>query len=475
MSANASGELILSVNSGSSSLKISLFRILSREPSLAPVELVLESDTTSLTSPPAKFTFTVSTASSSDAPPSLASVVDSSEIPAKDISDHKSAFAFFLKHLRERAGYEEGAVSKVCHRVVHGGGYRAPVAIDDESYGQLEKLSDLAPLHNGTALSVIRIALEALPHATSIAYFDTAFHATIPTHISTYMIDQGIAKKRGLRKYGFHGLSYAYILRTVAHYLSLPQRQTNLIVLHLGSGASVCAIKDGESLDTSMGLTPVSGLPGATRAGDVDGSMIFHYLVRNGEHTAKGQEDGDDPRVNVGRMSHEKLQGVEVHVTRAEEILNKQSGWKSLTGTTDFGAIVQRRNHATVDLESQVAGLAYDIFVDRILTFVGSYFVKLGGRVDALVFAGGIGERSVEIRESIVKGVECLGFNLDVGKNEGVNKVRKEGGERVKVVEISGEKKAVEERSRLRKVLVCWTDEQFEMARECTLEKRFWD
>ncbi|KAH8100844.1 Acetokinase family-domain-containing protein [Cristinia sonorae] len=466
MSSPSDRGLILSVNSGSSSLKISLFRVLSGEQSQDPVELILESNTTSLTSPPAKFTFTISSSSSSAPPPS--SQIDSSEISAEEISDHKSALAFFLKHLRESAGYNEKDIKKVCHRVVHGGDYRKPVVIDDESYEHLEKLSDLAPLHNGNALSVIRTTLEALPHASSIAYFDTAFHSTIPPHISTYMIDQNIAKNRGLRKYGFHGLSYAYILRTVSEHLSKPQSQTSLIVLHLGSGASICAIKNGQSLDTSMGLTPVSGLPGATRAGDVDGSMIFHYLARRG-----GEDDsGDDD--DVGRMSHEKLQGVEVHVTRAEEILNKQSGWKSLMGTTDFGTIVQRRNAALSSSESpsadqDLAVLAFNIFVDRILTFLGSYFVKLGGKVDAVVFAGGIGERSVEVRESVVKGVECLGFGIDKGKNEDVQKKREEGGESVKVVDVSAEG------AREKKVLVCWTDEQYEMARECTLEQSFWN
>lgn len=376
------------------------------------------------------------------------------------------------------------------------------------------KLIEFGFRHNGAALSVIRAAVEALPKADSIAYFDTAFHATIPAHISTYMLDQDIAKKRGLRKYGFHGLSCtfsspfilrsfargvltgretdAYILRTISQHLSLPPSQTNLIVLHLGSGASVCAIQNGQSLDTSMGLTPVSGLPGATRAGDIDGSAIFHYLARNGDGSGSGNDTDED---DVGRMSHEKLQGVEVHVTRAEEILNKQSGWKSLTGTTDFGTIVKRRNAALgkerekeeeKDGEEDLATLAYDIFVDRLLTFVGSYYVKLGGRVDALVFAGGIGERSVEVRESVVRGAACLGFEIDQEKNQGVSKVRKEGGESVKVVNVSGGG------GDGKKVLVCWTDEQvcqssfsavrftnvivlqLEMARECTLEKRFW-
>lgn len=198
-----------------------------------------------------------------------------------------------------------------------------------------------------------------------------------------------------------------------------------------------------------MGLTPVSGLPGATRAGDVDGSMIFHYLARNGQGPGHGKGRGKD-KSNVGRMSHEKLQGVEVQVTRAEEILNKQSGWKSMAGTTDFGDIVRRRNEG----KDEWAKLAYDVFIDRILSFLGAYFVKLQGKVDALVFAGGIGERSVEVRESVVRGAGCLGFGIDEGKNEGVRKERKERGESLKVLDVSPEERKGP------RTLVCWTDEQ---------------
>ena len=161
--------------------------------------------------------------------------------------------------------------------------------------------------------------------------------------------------------------------------------------MHLGSGASVCAIKNGKSLDTSMGLTPLTGLPGATRSGGVDPSLIFHYTNK------------------AGRMSHDRSQAVNIHVTLAEEILNKKSGWKAITGTTDFGKISKG--------EREVDRLAFDIFVDRIVGFVGEYFVKLGGQLDALVFAGGIGEKGVKLREEVVRRVGCLGFVIDGEKN----------------------------------------------------------
>lgn len=270
----------------------------------------------------------------------------------------------------------------------------------------------------------------------------------------------------------------SYILRQVASHLRKPISQTTLIVLHLGSGASVCAIKNGKSLDTSMGLTPLDGLPGATRSGSVDPSMIFHYRAE-----AEGGEE-------IGRISR-KAAG-EVHITdvslsfvrllcrgealndacpfhrQAEEILNKHSGWKSLTGTTDFRAITStifpNRNSNSNSSPSYYPSyypasspshpyhaLAFNILIDRILTYVGSYFLKLGGAfaVDAIVFSGGIGERSVELRAAVGERCACLGVVVDREKNEAVN------GAKESVVEIgdgsgSGSVKA----------LVCKTDEQ---------------
>lgn len=220
--------------------------------------------------------------------------------------------------------------------------------------------------------------------------------------------------------------------------------------MHLGSGASVCAIKDGKSLDTSMGLTPLTGLPGATRAGGVDPSLIFHYTNK------------------AGRMSHDRSQAVNVHVTQAEEILNKKSGWKSITGTTDFGLIVKNMKaneekvaagDATED-EAKWA-LAFKLFTDRVIDFVGAFYLKLEGKVDAVVFSGGIGERSVELREFVMGKMACYGIPFNKESNQAVED--KEG----EVVEIGDPEDK-------RRVLVCRTDEQLEMARECSLDKAFW-
>lgn len=362
--------------------------------------------------------------------------------------------------------------------------------------------------HNGAALTLIRATLEHVPNATSIAYFDTAFHRTIPPHISNYAIDPAIAKKRGLKKYGFHGLSCkhhfpallspiltnnflldAYILRTLTTCLSPPpsRRGLNLIVLHLGSGASAVCIKDGKSLDTTMGLTPVSGLPGATRSGDVDPSLVFHWYgseqVAQAEEARKAEKDGDDYDEDdqddigpggVGRLSHQTTAGVDIHVTIAEEILNKRSGWKAITGTTDFGVIVAKMKEAKEDDVENPFKMAFDLLLDRLSTYIGSFYLKLGGDVDALVFAGGIGEKSVELREAVGKKVECLGFSINPGllasyisigkarhshifmlvdRNSKVGNAEAGLGEDKKAVEISaGNDK--------KKVFVVWTDEQ---------------
>jgi acetate kinase len=153
---------------------------------------------------------------------------------------------------------------------VHGADYDHAKIINEDTYKHLEELSDLAPLHNGAALAIVDTCTKQLPRAANIACFDSQFHATIPPHIRTYPIDQKIAKKNFLRKYGFHGISYSFITRSVAQFLRKEPSQLNIIALHLGSGASACAIKDGKSWDTSMGLTPLAGLPGATRSGSID-------------------------------------------------------------------------------------------------------------------------------------------------------------------------------------------------------------
>jgi len=250
----------------------------------------------------------------------------------------------------------------------------------------------------------------------------------MPKHVKAYMIDQKIATEKGLRKYGFHGLSYSYITRAVAAHLGKPQEDVNIIALHLGSGASICAIRKGKSIDTTMGLTPVSGLPGGSRSGDIDPALIFHYTS------------------DASKLSPSSTK--EIHISTAEDILNKQSGWKAVTGTSNFAEIAREDAPETHQL-------ALDIFVDRIVGFVGSYFVKLGGEVDALVFAGGIGEKSALLRKRVVEHVACLGFTVDDKKNQQLDM----GDDSVIEIGVHGNKKT----------LVCATDEDVNKIPSCRL------
>jgi acetate kinase len=404
-------EVILSINAGSSSVKISVYKS-TGTPDDNPIPLA-ECSIDGLTAPPAKLKYERGDEN-----------IMGKEI--EGIGSQDDAFQFILDHLTKDEGLPELAKKEdihfTCHRVVHGGDYPRSQVIDKETYHHIAELSDLAPLHNAPALSIVSTSSRILPHAINIAYFDSSFHSTIPPHISTYPIDPTVAKRNKLRKYGFHGISYAFIARSVANHLSKPLDSLNIIALHLGSGASACCIKNGKSWDTSMGLTPLAGLPGATRSGSIDPSTMFHFT-----HSA-------------GKPSHSS--GGNMHITQAEEILNKKSGWKSLTGTTDFGAISSS--------EKEQDRLAFDIFMDRILNYVGPYFTKLDGEVDALVFAGGIGEKGARLRKAVVDGVKCLGFELDDAKNENP-------GDQV-VVDITAEGARF-------KTLVCKTDEQLEMAR----------
>lgn len=241
-------EIILSINAGSSSVKVSVFTTSSSQPKqLAEIQI------SGLTAPPAKLKYTRGEEKVSDK-------------EVEKISDVKDAFGIILDELTKDEGLQElkkpEDINFACHRIVHGGGYDKPIRIDKDTYHHLETLSDLAPLHNAGALEIVKAVHDKIPKCTNVAFFDSMFHQTIPEPVRTYMIDRKTAEKNGLRKYGFHGLSYAFITRAVAEHLKKSPEETSIIALHLGSGASACAIKGGKSVDTTMGLTPLSGLPG---------------------------------------------------------------------------------------------------------------------------------------------------------------------------------------------------------------------
>ncbi|KAG6286902.1 hypothetical protein E4U09_006472 [Claviceps aff. purpurea] len=414
-------KVILAINAGSSSVKISAY---TAEQSTSPQQIA-EAQVSGLTAPPTKLTYSRYGQSIAKCKP----------LDQDKADDQDGAFSLLLDTLIQDGDLREinskSDIQIACHRIVHGGDYSDSHIINPDTYHHLERLSDLAPLHNGAALNIVASCIKQLPDATNMACFDSQFHSTIPAHISTYPINPAVAKNSHLRKYGFHGLSYAFITRSVAAFLGKEEGKLNIIALHLGSGASACAIRGGKSWDTSMGLTPLAGLPGATRSGSIDPSLVFHYAS------------------DVGKLSPASTK--HLHISKAEEILNKQSGWKGLTGTTDFGEIA-----SSSDPQHK---LAFDIFVDRVCGFVGSYYVSLGGQVDALVFAGGIGEKSSRLRREVVRQMGCLGFLIDEERNEG---------------ELEGVVEDVGSAEGRHRVLVCRTDEQFEMARAGTEKRELW-
>jgi acetate kinase len=252
-------KIILSINAGSSSVKISIY---SAKEGQAPQELA-ETQIDGLTAPPPQLKYTRGGKS-----------ISKDKKLDQKITSQNDAFTYMLDQLINDPDFT--AISKkediaiACHRVVHGGGYDAPKIINNETYHHLEALTDLAPLHNASALEIVKFCIKELPSTRNIAVFDSQFHQSIPEHIRTYPINLEIARSNKLRKYGFHGISYSFITRSVAEFLGKKEEETSLIVLHLGSGASACAVRNGKSLDTSMGLTPLAGLPGATRSGSVD-------------------------------------------------------------------------------------------------------------------------------------------------------------------------------------------------------------
>lgn len=294
-------------------------------------------------------------------------------------------------------------IQHISHRVVHGahlGNCLEILSSNGENLKTIEFLTSFAPLHNASSTSMIKSILKILPTAINYACFDTAFHVASMTPVQyRYPVREdaagrGLPGGMSLRKWGFHGLSYSSIIRSTALYLKQKPSRLNLIICHLGSGASICAIKNGKSFDTSMGLTPLEGLPGSSRSGTVDPTLSYHILpskdVVDAKVLASKDKSGEKRlKVKIG----------EAEIDWAEYVLNTQSGFKALANTGDFVKIVKRR------LQDKDCNLAFHVFVDRIVGFLGSYAFKLSsfGGVQALVFSGGIGENSIELRFALAE------------------------------------------------------------------------
>ena len=283
----------------------------------------------------------------------------------------------------------EHALSAIGHRVVHGGeAFRAPALINASTIEQIEQCIPLAPLHNPANLAGILACQRLFPELPQIAVFDTAFHQDMPEMAWRYAVPEDWYQNYGVRRYGFHGTSHAYVAQQAADWLDRPLSQCNLISLHLGNGASVSAIEQGRCRDTSMGMTPLEGLVMGTRSGDID-PAISAYLQR-----------------------HASLSAQEI-----DTILNKQSGLRALCGENDMRRILER-----IEQGDSKARLALDIYCQRIRKYIGAYLAVLG-RVDALIFTGGIGEHAPAVREIICARLQNLGINLDASKNTSANNV----------------------------------------------------
>lgn len=275
-------------------------------------------------------------------------------------------------------------VDAVGYRVVHGGArFVAPARITPETLEAIRPLSPLAPLHNPVDLAGIETGLRLLPEVPAVAVFDTAFHHTLPAVAATYALPDSLSKQFGLRRYGFHGISHRYVSARLLECLGRPAEGTRLITCHLGSGASVCALRDGRSLDTSMGMTPLEGLVMGTRSGDVDPGLLL-YLVN-----ACGLSVGD-----IG------------------DVLSHQSG---LLGVSGCSSDVRDLERAAADGDARSL-LALELFAYRVRKYIGAYAATLGG-LDALAFTGGIGEHSPEMRSRICRDLDFLGLQLDEEAN----------------------------------------------------------
>ena len=299
------------------------------------------------------------------------------------VTDHGAALRLALDQI-ELEGHVLTDLLAIGHRVVHGGSrFSDPVVITDEVRAAVDDLVPLAPLHNPASLLGIDAAIAAFPHVPQVAVFDTAFHQSIPAPAHTYAVPAQWREEFRVRRYGFHGTSIRYVTGRSAVLLGRPVADTNLVVLHLGNGCSAAAIRDGHSVDTSMGLTPLEGLVMGTRSGDVDPALGAY----------------------LGRVAGLSLAEVDT-------ALNKASGLLGLAGVQDFREVLERR--ASGDA---AAGLAFDVVVHRLVKYVGAYAVELG-RVDGLVFTGGIGEHAAPLRAAVLDRLGLLGVVLDPAAND---------------------------------------------------------
>ena len=302
-------------------------------------------------------------------------------------ANHVEAVAAVVQMFRDHGPSLDDVVA-VGHRTVHGGStFVESTLITEEVIDKLVELSGLAPLHNPPGIAGIRAAQEVLPDVPHVGVFDTAFFSTLPAEAYTYAVDREVTDRYSIRKYGFHGTSHSYVSKQAAKCLGRPIEETKLIVCHLGNGASISAVDGGVAIDTSMGLTPLQGLVMGTRSGDVDPGL--HAFL-----------------VNSAGMT----------IAEVDDLLNKRSGMAGLCGYTDM-----RDVKAAVENGDQASRLALDVYVHRLVSYIGSYYALLGG-LDAVVFTAGVGENADPVRKAVIDRLSHFGLKLDDDANRARSK-----------------------------------------------------
>ena len=357
-------KLILAVNAGSSSLKFQLIR-------MPEEKLVTKGVIERIGLIDSIFTIVVEGEKLTD---------------VRDINDHEEAVNIMLESFKEHHMIEDiNEIEGTGHRVVHGGEkFPKSVVVTDEVETQIEELSELAPLHNPANLMGIRAFKKLLPNIPHVAVFDTSFHQTMPEQAYLYSLPYHYYEDYGIRKYGFHGTSHKYVSRRAADILGRPIEDLRIISCHIGNGASIAAIDGGESIDTSMGFTPLAGVTMGTRSGDIDPALIPFIMEK------------------TGKTADEVL-----------TVLNKESGLLGISGTSsDLRDLLGEAANG-----DERAELALDIFASRIHKYIGSYAARMHG-VDVIVFTAGVGENSSPIRAKILEGLEFMGVYWDPKKNE---------------------------------------------------------
>ena len=351
------------------------------------------------------------------------------------VSTHAEAVRRMMQMLEESSKLEgrDLRVDAVGHRVVHGGEqFRDPVVIDDDVMAKIDRLAEWAPLHNPGSIAGIKGAHAALgSHIPMVAVFDTAFHRSMPLVATSYAIDEDLAKKHGIHRYGFHGIAHASLAGICAAAVNRPLAQLRLITLQLGNGCSATAIDRGRSVDTSMGFTPLEGLVMGTRSGDLDPAVVGHLVRKEG-----------------------------LSVDEVERLLNERSGLLGVSGLSHDMRDVLKAAEGKPDSR---AALALDLFCYRVRKYIGAYLAVLGG-ADALVFGGGIGEHAPAIRARICEGMGWCGVRLDRPRNDAAVQV------------VPGEAVRISEASAPISCYVVGVDEELEIARatlECVRKGQF--